>query len=158
MRAFFNSDHAGNSITRISQNYFLIFMNCAPIHLFSKKQNSIETIFFGSEFVSINQCCEYVRGHRYKLRMMGIPVEMSTFFFGDNQYMLENTSMPHSTLKKKSSSIAFQFVQEGVDKSEWRTTYINTHLNPLGICTKSLLGGEKRARLLLLIPRRFNIL
>ena len=77
--------------------------------------------------------------------MMVIPVEMPTFVFGDNQSVLANTLMPHSTLKKKSSSIYFHFVREGVAKSERRTTYINTHLNPLDMCTKPLPGGEKRA-------------
>jgi hypothetical protein len=78
--------------------------------------------------------------------MMGIPMEGPTFVFGDNQSVLSNTSQLHSSLKKKSSSIAFHFVREGVAKDEWRTTYLNTALNPADMCTKSLPGGEKRAR------------
>ena len=77
--------------------------------------------------------------------MMGIPVKMPTFVFGDNRSVLANTSIHHSTLKKKSSGIAFHFIQEVVYKYEWRKIYLNTHLNPLGMCTKSLPGGEKRA-------------
>ena len=144
MRAFEDSDHAGDTITRRSRTGFLIFLNSAPIYWFSKKQTSIETSSFGSEFVAMKQCCEYVRGLRYKLRMMGIPVDMPTYIFGDNQSVLANTSHPHSTLKKKSSSIAFHFVREGVAKKEWCTTYLNTHLNPSDLLTKSLPGGEKR--------------
>ena len=94
----------------------------------------------------MKQSCEYVRGLRYKLRMMGIPVEQPTYVFGDNQSVLSNTSIPHSKLKKKSSSIAFHFVREGVAKSEWRTTYINTNDNTSGMLTKSLPGGEKRTK------------
>jgi len=93
----------------------------------------------------MKSCCEYVRGLRYKLRMMGIPVEGPTYIFGDNQSVLSNTSKPHSSLKKKSSSIAFHFTREGVAKDEWRTTYLNTALNPSDMFTKSLPGGEKRA-------------
>ena len=76
--------------------------------------------------------------------MMGIEVNEPTFIFGDNQSVLANTTIPHSSLKKKSSSIAFHFVREGVARSEWRTTYLNTHLNPADMLTKSLPGGEKR--------------
>jgi hypothetical protein len=119
-------------------------LNNAPIYWYSKKQTSCETSSFGSEFVAMKQCCEYIRGLRYKLRMMGIPVEGHTYVFGDNQSVLANTSKPHSSLKKKSSSIAFHFVREGVAKNEWRTTYLNTNLNPADICTKSLPGGMKR--------------
>ena len=110
MRAFFDSDHAGNTTTRRSRTGFLIFLNCVPIYWFSKNQTSIETSSFGSEFVAIKRCCEYFYGLRYKLRMMVIPVEMPTFVFGDNQSVLANMLMPHSTLKKKSSSISFHFV------------------------------------------------
>jgi hypothetical protein len=146
MRAFVDSDHAGDSITRRSRTGFIVFLNSAPIHWFSKKQTSIETSSFGSEFIAMKQCCEYIRGLRYKLRMMGIPVELPSYIFGDNQSVLSNTTIPHSTLKKKSSSIAFHFVREGVARSEWLTTYMNTDHNPSDMCTKSLPGGEKRTR------------
>ena len=66
----------------------------------------------------MKSCCEYLRGLQYKLRMMGIPVKLPSFVFGDNQSVLVNSSQPHSTLKKKSSSIAFHFIREGVAKDE----------------------------------------
>ena len=60
--------------------------------------------------------------------------------------MLANKTKPHSTLKKKSSSIAFHFARGGVAKDEWRTTYLHTSLNPADMCNKSLPGDEKRRR------------
>ena len=144
MRAFVDSDHAGDIVTRRSRTGFIVFLNSAPIYWFSKKQTSIETSSFGAEFIAMKQCCEYVRGLRYKLRMMGIPVDQPTYIFGDNQSVLYNTSSPHSVLKKKSSSIAYHFVREGCARNEWMTTYLNTHLNPSDMLTKSLPGGEKR--------------
>ena len=146
MRAFVDSDHAGDSVTRRSRTGFIVFLNSAPTYWYSKKQASINTSSFGSEFVAMKQYCEYIRGLRYKLRMMGITVDKPTFIFAENQSVLANVTMPHSVLKKKSSSIAYHFVREGVTKDEWRTTYLNTHLNPADLCTKSLPGGEKRAR------------
>ena len=146
MRVFVDSDHAGDTVTRRSRTGFIVFLNSAPIYWFSKRQTSVETSSFGSEFVAMKQCCEYVRGLRYKLRMMGIPVELPTFIFGDNKSVLANTTMPHSTLKKKSSSIAFHFVWEGTAKDEWHTAYVNTKDNPADMLTKSLPGGEKRSK------------
>ena len=46
--------------------------------------------------------------------MMGIPVEGPTCIYGDNQSVLANTTIPDSTLKKKSQSIAYHFVHEGI--------------------------------------------
>jgi hypothetical protein len=91
-------------------------------------------------------CCEYLRGLRYKLRMMGIPCDFPAYVYGDNQSVLSNSTLPFSTLKKKSSSIAYHFVREGVAKDEWRTTYINTHDNLADLFTKPLPGGAKRTR------------
>ena len=72
--------------------------------------------------------------------MMGIPVDLPVYVFGDNQSVLENTTFLHSKLRKNISSIAFHFVRKGVVKSEWRTTYLNTDLNPSDMLTKSLPG------------------
>ena len=89
MRDFVDSDHAGDIITRRSRTGFLIFLNSAPIYWYFKKQGSVETSSFGAEFIAMKQCCEYVRGLRYKLRMMGILVDLPSYIFGDNQSVLE---------------------------------------------------------------------
>ena len=112
----------------------------------SNKQGSCETSTFGSEFVAMKQCCEYLRGLWYKLRMMGIPVTNPAFIFGDNRSALWNTTVPDSTLKKKSSSVAYHFVREGVAKNEWRTAYVHTKLNPSDVLTKmvTIMNDRKR--------------
>ena len=75
IRAFVDADHAGDTITRRSRSGFLVFLNMAPIYWTSKKQTSVETSSFGSEFTAMKQCTEYIRGLRYKLRMMGSPCD-----------------------------------------------------------------------------------
>lgn len=144
MRAFVDADHATDTMTRRSRSGFLIFLNSAPIYWFSKKQTAVETSSFGSEFCAMKQTTEYVRGLRYKLRMMGIPCGEPTYVYGDNQSVLANTTVPESILKKKSQSIAYHFVREGCARDEWRTAYVNTHLNPADLLTKTLPYGEKR--------------
>ena len=143
---YVDSDHAGDSVTRRSRTGFIVYLNSSPIYWTSKKQTSIETSSFGSEFIAMKICCEYLRGLRYKLRMMGIPCDFPSYIFGDNQSVLANTTKPFSMLRKKSCSIAYHFVREGVSKDEWRTTYINTHDNVADILTKPLPGGEKRTK------------
>ena len=112
MRAKVDADHASDTVSRRSRTGLLIYLNCALIYWWSKKQTSVESSSFGSEFVAMKQCCEYIRGLRYKLRMMGIPVEGLTYIYGDNQSVLANTTIPDSTLKKKSQSIAYHYVRE----------------------------------------------
>ena len=113
MRVYVDSDHAGDTVTRRSRTGFIIFLKSSPIYWSSKKQNLCETSSFGSEFCAMKQATEFVRGLRYKLKMMGIPVDGPALIFGENQSILANTTMPESTLKKKTQSIVYHFVREG---------------------------------------------
>ena len=51
---------------------------------------------------------------RYKLRMMGVPLEGPASIFCDNEAVYKNASTASSTLKKKHNSIAFHKVRETV--------------------------------------------
>lgn len=144
MRVYVDADHAGDQVTRRSRSGFVVFLNSAPIYWSSKKQGSCETSTYGSELVAMKQAAEYTRGLRYKLRMMGLHVDEPSFIFGDNQSVLANTTKPESMIKKKSNSIAYHYVREGVARDEWRTTYILTHDNVADLMTKPLPSGEKR--------------
>ena len=143
MRAKVDADHAADTMTRRSRTGFLVFLNSALVHWWSKKQTSVESSSFGSEFIAMKQCCKYLRGLRYKLRMLGIPCDEPSLVYGDNQSVLTNTTIPDSTLKKKSQSIAYHFVREGSARDEWRMTYVNTHENEVDLLTKPLPNGEK---------------
>ena len=69
-------------------------------------------------------CCEYLRGLRYTLRMMGIPYDLPSYIYGYNQSVLKNSTSPYSILTKKSCPIAYHFVRECVARDECRITYI----------------------------------
>ena len=97
--------------------------------------------------MAMKQGCGYVQGIRYKLRMMGIPVDQPTCIHADNKSVLVNSSDPESNLKKKSNSVACHLVREGTARDECRLTCINTHDNPADLLTKCLAPGEKRVKL-----------
>ena len=146
MRAKVDADHAADTIMRRSRTGFLVYLNSGAVYWWSKKQTGVESSSFGLELIAMKQCCEYIRGLRYKLRMMGIPVVGPAYIYGDKQSVLANMTIPDSTLKKKSQSIAYHFVHEGSARDEWRTTYINTHENEVDLLTKLLPNGKKRCR------------
>ena len=124
LRLFVDSDHAGDTVTRRSRTGFFIFMNMALVSWHSKKQSTIETSVFGAEFVAMKVAMEVMRGLRYKLRMMGVPVTGPTYTYGDNMSVIHNTQRPESTLKKKSNSICFHAIRESVAMGEMATAHI----------------------------------
>ena len=118
MRAKVNAKHVSDRVTRRSRTGFLVYLNCASVYWWSKKQTIVESSSLDAEFIVMKQCCEYLRGLRYKLQMMGIPVETPVYVYGDNQSMLANTTIPDSALKKKLQSIPYHFIHEGVMRDE----------------------------------------
>jgi hypothetical protein len=107
-----DSDHAEEKKTRHSRKRFIIFCNLAPIIWLSKQQATIETSIFGVEFVAMKHGIEMLRGLRYKISMMGIPLSGPTYIYGDNKSQVTNSSRPESTLKKKCSSICYHTIRE----------------------------------------------
>ena len=143
MGVYVDADHAGDQVTCLSRTGFVVFLNNAPKYWSSKKLNYCKTSTFGSEFVAMKQATEYIRGLRYKLRMMGIKVDEPAFVFGDNKSVLCNTTAPALTLKKKSNAIAYHFVREGVARDEWWTAYVNTDDNVAYLPMKPLSGPKR---------------
>ena len=146
VHVYVDSDHAGDTVTRRSRTGFFIYCNNSLVYCMSKKQGYIDTSSFGSEFVSMRACTEYIRWLKFKLQMMGIQCDCPAFIYGDNQSVLANSTMPHSMLKKKSNSIAYHFVREGTARNKWRATYINTNDNQYDLLTKILPHGENRTK------------
>ena len=97
---FVDSDHAGDKVTRRSQTGILIFVNWAPILWYSKRQNTVEMSTFGGEFIAMKTAVEQVESLRYKLHMLGVPLEGPTNMICDNEVVFKNTSILDSTLRR----------------------------------------------------------
>ena len=147
LRMMVDADWAGDKARRRSRTGFFIFLNSAPIAWCSKRQATVETSVFGAEFVALKQGVEALRGLRYKLRMMGIPISGPSYIYGDNMSVVKNSSKPESTLNKKSNAICYHAVREAVAMGECLVTHIPTGDNLGDLATKLIPGGIKRSRL-----------
>ena len=141
---FVDASHAANLVTRQSRTGVLIYVNKAPIVWYSKKQNSVETSSFGSEFMALKTGVELLEGLRYKLRMMGVPIEGYCHTLVDNMSVVKNTSVPESTLKKKSNSIAYHYVRSKCAADVLRVSYENTKTNLADMLTKVHSGPTRK--------------
>jgi hypothetical protein len=139
-----NSDHVGEKQTRCLCTGFLIFCNMALIDWVSKKQATIETSVFGAEFVAMKHSTEKLRGLRYKLCMMGIPLTGPSFIYGNNKSQITNSTKQESTLKKKCNFICYHEVRESVAMGESLITHISTQDNLSDLMTKVTHGAKRR--------------
>jgi hypothetical protein len=57
---FVDADHTCNRVTRRSQMEILLFVNSSWLVWYSKRQNTVETSTFGSEFVTVKIAGELI--------------------------------------------------------------------------------------------------
>ena len=90
----------------------MIFCNTAMMEWVSKEQATIESSIFGAEFVAMKFGIEKLHGLRYKLRMMGVPIDGPLLVYCDNLSVIKNSQTPKSQLKKKNNAICYNTVRE----------------------------------------------
>ena len=79
----------GNSVTGI-----LYFLNQTPVDGYSRKQPTVETSTYGSEFVAAKLAVQQIINIRLMLCYLGVPVFGKTFLFGDNELVVKSGSIP----------------------------------------------------------------
>ena len=151
-RCFVDADHAGCLATRRSTTGCIIYVNKAPIVWYSKRQNTVESSTFGSEYIALRQAIDLIEAIRYKLRMMGVPLDDSTAVYCDNEAVVKSTTAPESTLKKKHNAICYHRAREAQAAGYVRLGKILGTDNRADSFTKVLVG-EHRAHLLRMIFR-----
>jgi hypothetical protein len=138
LNMFVDAAHANDYITRRSTTGILIYLQGTPIFWYSKRQNTIESSTFGSEFVALKIATEINEGLRYRLRMMGVAIYESTNTFCDNLTVVNNVTEPSSTLTKKHNAIAYHKVRESVAAGSSKIAHERGAYNVSDMMTKNL--------------------
>lgn len=81
---------------------------------------------------------------RYKLQMMGVPIDGATDVYCNNKGVVKNTSVKESTLNKKHLSICYHYVRECCAKLAANITHCGTNEMLADIATKILNPHKKR--------------
>ena len=138
INVYTDADHAGDRITRRSHTGIIIFVNMAPISWFSKKQNTVESSTFGSEYVALRIAIEKIISLRYKLRMMGVSINGSANVFMDNESVVKSGINPDTVLKKKHVSIAYHKARESFAANIITMYWVPSQENLADLLTKVL--------------------
>ena len=98
----------------------------------------VETSTYGSEMVAGRVAAESIIELRYKLRMLGVPINGPTLMLGDNMSVVLNTTVPSSQLKKKHNACAYHRIRECIAANIIRFAHIDSTENVADILTKPL--------------------
>ena len=96
----YDASHAPCLVTRRSVTGVILMLNNFILRCTSKRQNTVESATYSAEMVAGRLAVEQVMNIRYKLRMLGVPVEGASVLLGDNQSVITSCSIPSSNLKK----------------------------------------------------------
>ena len=125
-----------NMITGRSVTGILHFINKTPFDWYSKKQGTVETATYGSEFVAARTATEQIIDHRLTLRYLGVNIREKTYMFGDNKTVVDSSSRPHARLHKRHTALSFHRVREAIASKILDFYHISGKINPADILSK----------------------
>ncbi|MCA1807691.1 MAG: Ty1/Copia family ribonuclease HI, partial [Actinobacteria bacterium] len=114
----------------------LHFVNQTPILWYSKKQPTMETATYGSEFVAAKLAVEQIMAMRLTLRYLGVEVHGPTHLFGDNGSVVTSSSVPESPLRKRHQALAYHYTREAIASNAVNFRHLPGDLNPADILSK----------------------
>ena len=99
----------GNSVTAVLHS-----VSTTPTDWFSKRQASVETATYGSEFVAAKTATEQIMDLRNTLRYLCVPIMTKAYMFGDNKSVVSSSTIPQSILNKRHNMLSYHRVREAI--------------------------------------------
>ena len=123
-------------ITGCAANGILHFLNGTPADWYSKRQHTVESATYGSEFVSARQATDQIIDLCTSLRYLGVPLHKKAYMFGDNQLVITSSTILHSGLNKRHNALSYHRVREAIAAGILGFYYIRGVSNPADILFK----------------------
>jgi hypothetical protein len=114
----------------------LHFMNQTPMDWYSKKQGSVETATFRSEFMASRTFVEQVIDLRLTLRYLGVPIRDQSYMFRDNEAVVNSASKLDAKLHKRHSALSFHRVRGAITAKVIRYYHLAGEYNPADVLSK----------------------
>ncbi len=125
-----------DALTGRSVTACLHFANATPIDWYTKKQATVETATYGSEFMAARTCVEQIIDLRNTFRYLGVPIEEKSYMFGDNESVVNSSTELYAKLNKRHTALSFHRVREAIASGFILFTFIPGKINPADILSK----------------------
>ena len=133
-----NENYAVDKVERCSKIGILIYLNMSLTPLYSKRQNTVESSTFVSEYVTTKIAVERLESMRYKLHLIGVPQDGPAYDFANNQSVVKKSINLESVLNKKSVNIYNHITQETFTAKIVDIYFIPSEENLVDLQTKFL--------------------
>ena len=120
----------------------LHFVDQTPIEWYSKKQATVETATYASEFIASRICVEQAIDFRTTLRYLGVPIREKSYMFGDNKSVVDSSATPHAKLHKRHTALSFHHVREAIASKYLAFYHISGEDNPADVLSKYWGHGQ----------------
>ena len=121
----------GKAVTAV-----LHFLNQTPIDAYTKRQSTVETATYGSEFVAARTAVDQIIDIRTTLRYLGVPIRDKSYMFGDNRSVVTSSTIPNSTISKRHHLASYHRVREAIAAKFISFHWKDGKSNPADILSK----------------------
>lgn len=125
-----------NVITGHSVTGSIHLLNQTPVDFYTRKQATVETSTYGSEFVAAKTAVQQIQDLRIMLRYLGVPLQSHAYLFGDNEAVVKSGSIPYSKLSKRHIALSYHYVRAAIASGMVKFTHIPGDQNPADILSK----------------------
>ena len=114
----------------------LHFLNQTPIDAYTKRQSTVETATYGSEFVAARTAVDQIIDICTTLRYLGVPIRDKSYMFGDNRSVVTSSTIPNSTISKRHHLASYHRVREAIAAKFISFHWKDGKSNPADILSK----------------------
>ena len=115
----------------------LHFLNKTPIDWYCKKQATSETATYSAEYCACRTCIEQIIDLRNTLRYLGVNLNDKTYVFGDNESMINSSTIPHARLHKRHNILSYHYVRSMIASGFLNMQHIPSEFNAADILSKN---------------------
>ena len=121
----------GKAVTAV-----LHFLNQTPIDAYTKRQSTVETSTYGSEFVAARTAVDQIIDICTTLRYLGVPIRDKSYMFWDNRSVVTSSTIPYSTISKRHHLVSYHRVWEAIAAKFISFHWKDGKSNPADILSK----------------------
>ena len=133
---FLDANLLHDTVTRKLVTAVLHFVNTIPTDWFLKRQATVETATYSSEFIAAKTATEQIMDLRNTLRYLGIPIMTKSYMFGDIKSAVTSSTILQSILNKRHNMLSYHRVREAITAKNFVFHFCSSDQNRSDILSK----------------------